>query len=100
MSGVHNQPWTPGSGLGDDLRPTAVIGLAGLKSQVDRFALSSDHICRIAAPERFDRDHVKRIQRDFELLADIAREHPQKIVEMQMQLSTTIFTARNGLRMR
>jgi hypothetical protein len=83
MSEQH-VPWDPSQGgLGNDLRPTAVMALSGLKGKIGPFELSADHICRLALPKRFDRDHAKRLQRDFELLAAIAREHPQKIVEMQ-----------------
>src|ERR1700734_2662979 len=60
----------------------AVMGLRGFRAKIDGFNTSSDHTVRLELPERFNVGNIKVEQKDFEILAPIARKHPKEMVEM------------------
>jgi hypothetical protein len=62
---------------------TAKIGLTGFSAKLGGINTSSDHEVQLEMPERFNMEHIKVAQRDFEMLAQIAREHPKEMVELQ-----------------
>jgi hypothetical protein len=61
----------------------AALGLTGFKTASGGFNISSASTHQIEMPEHFNVDDVRKMQRDCEILAQIAREHPEAMAEMQ-----------------
>lgn len=61
---------------------TLVCGTVGFERTDHGLAMSSDHINRVRVPDRFSQQDIQRIQRDYELLADMFRDHPTEMASM------------------
>jgi len=81
---MENQTTEPGI-----QNPHVVIGLAGFVQTVSDFAISTNRVLRIQLPQFFTSveglltsGEIMRIQRDFELLARVSRQNPQRFAEL------------------
>jgi hypothetical protein len=64
------------------------VGLAGFSHTTAGFEVATDRILRIAVPQKFSLENIKRMQRDFEILAEILQKHPEEmtaLLEASMQ---------------
>ena len=60
----------------------AVVGLTGLTVESGGFTVQHEQVLRIPVPSGVDRAHFSTIQRDFELLAQVAGEYPDDFARL------------------
>jgi hypothetical protein len=60
----------------------AVIGVSGFRVESAGMGVSGERFIRIDLPSTFTEEHVTRMQRDFEHMAQLAQQHPKDIVEL------------------
>jgi hypothetical protein len=61
----------------------AIVGLSGLASRSGGYLLNAERVIRIELPESYDVDRMKRLQKDFELLAGMIADHPDEMAALQ-----------------
>jgi len=59
-----------------------VIGLTGLEAESGDVKISQEQVFRIAMPASINSRHIELMQRDCEILAGIAKEHPNTLVTL------------------
>jgi hypothetical protein len=60
----------------------AIVGLTGLTSNSGGYTLHGERVIRIELPESYDAERMKRLQKDFELIAGMIEQHPDDIAAL------------------
>ncbi len=74
-----------------------VIGLTGLEAESGDVTISQEQIFRIAMPTSIGSRHIELMQRDCEILAGIAREHPETLATLHNAALNSDFRTANRL---
>ncbi|MFC8393628.1 hypothetical protein [Streptomyces sp. NPDC057238] len=61
---------------------TLICGAVGFERDQHGLTMTSDHVNRVQVPTRFSPEDIQRIQRDYELLAGMFRDHPGEMAQM------------------
>jgi len=75
----------------------AVVGLTGFETQFGSFNIQRERLARLDMPEAFTLDHIKRMRRDFELLAGMTRDHPREMVALHNAVLSHDFQLANKI---
>jgi hypothetical protein len=59
----------------------AVVGLSGFQTEAEGIPMSREHLVRFELTPNFTTEHVALAQKDFEVLARKAAEHPGELAE-------------------
>lgn len=59
-----------------------VVGVSGLAHTTDGLTVLTDRTFRLELPRHFTPDIIQRMQKDFEGVAAILREHPQEATDI------------------
>jgi hypothetical protein len=61
---------------------TLALGVTNVSHKLHDVDVSTDHLTRLQLPNRMSRQDVRRMQRDFEILAEALREHPTEMANL------------------
>jgi hypothetical protein len=56
-----------------------VLGIVSFSHDKAGLAMSTDHVTRVQLPNRLSTEDVQRMQKDYELLASVLRDHPEEM---------------------
>ena len=61
---------------------SATLSIAGVRSKLGEFDVASEHKLQIELPKLHTKTDLARIQRDCEILGEILKSQPDKVVEL------------------
>ena len=72
-------------------RGQAVVGLTGYGTESGGTTVYGEQFVKFALPETVTAEHIEQMRIDFETLAELARQHPDDIAEIQNAVASNDF---------
>ena len=72
------------------------VGLTGFKHTREGFEVSTNRVLQVKIPHRITTRDIRRMQKDFQGLADVARDYPEKLKAfLEASLHNNVLRSKN-----